>query len=79
MAFKNPINPLSYTPAGRTVAASAELFERMTSRFGKPSFDLPYTMIGGKKISVTEEFIVEKPFCNLLHFKRATKRKDPKF
>lgn len=78
MAFKNPINPLSYTPAGRTVAASAELFERMTSRFGKPSFDLPYTMIGGKKVSITEEFIVEKPFCNLLHFKRATKRKDPK-
>ncbi len=78
MAFQSPVNPASYTPLGRTVSASAEMFERMTRRFGKPSFELPHTMIGGKAVLVTEEFIVEKPFCSLLHFKRATKRKDPK-
>jgi poly(3-hydroxybutyrate) depolymerase len=76
-AFKNPFNPLSYFQGGRTIAAGAEVFERMTRRFGKPSFDLPTTIIDGKTVKVTEEIIVEKPFCNLLHFKRSTKRKDP--
>ncbi len=76
-AFKNPFNPLSYFQGGRTIAAGAEVFERMTRRFGKPAFDLPTTKIDGKTIKVTEEIVVEKPFCHLLHFKRATKRKDP--
>ncbi|HNS44649.1 MAG TPA: polyhydroxyalkanoate depolymerase, partial [Alphaproteobacteria bacterium] len=76
--FQNPLNPLSYTHAGRTISAGAEMFERVTRRFGKPSFDLPFTTIGGKEVAITEEFIVEKPFCNLLHFKRAIRRKDPK-
>ncbi len=77
-AFQSPMNPLSYTPAGRTISAGAEMFERVTRRFGKPSFDLPFTSINGKDVAITEEFIIEMPFCNLLHFKRATKRKDPK-
>jgi poly(3-hydroxybutyrate) depolymerase len=77
-AFQSPMNPLSYTPAGRTISAGAEMFERVTRRFGKPSFDLPFTNINGKDVAVTEEFIIEMPFCNLLHFKRASKRKDPK-
>jgi len=77
-SFQNPLNPLSYYPLGRTIAAGAEVFERVTRRFGKPSFELPHTMIGEEQVLITEEFIVEKPFCNLLHFKRHTKRKDPK-
>lgn len=77
-SFQSPLNPLSYTHAGRTISAGAEMFERVTRRFGKPSFDLPFTTIGGKDVAITEEFIVEKPFCNLLHFKRSIKRKDPK-
>lgn len=76
--MQSPLNPLSYHPLGRTLAAAAEVFERMTQRFGKPTFDLPHTMIGGQKVTITEEFIVEKPFCNLLHFKRHVKRDDPK-
>ncbi len=77
-SLKNPFNPLSYTQAGRTLAASAEMFERVTRKFGKPEFELPFTTIGGKQIEVTEEIIAEKPFCNLLHFKRNIKRNDPK-
>ena len=34
--------------------------------------------IDNKKIDVQEEIVAEKPFCNLLHFKRKTKRKDPR-
>lgn len=76
--FKNPMNPVSYTHAGRTISATAEMFERMTRRFGKPEFELHTTTIDGKTVKITEENIVEEPFCNLLHFKRSTKRKDPK-
>lgn len=76
--FRNPFNPLSYSQVGRTIAAGAEVFERVTRRFGKPEFELPYTYIDGRKVEVIEEDIVEKPFCNLLHFKRRTKRNDPK-
>ncbi len=76
-AFQNPWNPLTHTQAGRTIAAGAELFERVTRRFGEPDWALPFTTIDGKKVAVTEETIIEKPFCHLTHFKRATKRKDP--
>lgn len=78
MLFNNPLNPFSQTPAGRTIAAGAEVFERMTKHFGKPIFDLPMTVIDGQPIDIVEEIVVEKPFANLLHFKRETDRKDPK-
>lgn len=77
-AMRNPWNPLSHTQLARTVAAGAEVFERATRRFGEPAWALPETEIDGKKIAVSEEIIVEKPFCNLIHFKRETKRKDPR-
>lgn len=76
-AFQNPWNPLAHTQAGRTIAAGAEVFERVTRRFGEPEWGLLSTQIDGKKVDVIEQVIVEKPFCQLLHFKRDIKRKDP--
>ncbi len=76
--FQNPWNPLSHTQMGRTIAATAEMIERSTRRFGRPEFGLPTTKIGGKTVDVKETAIVEKPFCTLLNFKRDIKRKDPK-
>lgn len=76
--YRNPFNPLTNTTFGRTVAASAEVFERATRNFGKPEFGLPETMIDGKMVEITEEVVYSKPFCQLLHFKRDVKRTDPK-
>lgn len=76
--YQNPFNPLTYTQAGRTFAAGAEVFERMTRRFGRPEFGLHTTEIDGKTVHVTEEDLIVKPFCHLLHFKRDTRRIDPK-
>jgi poly(3-hydroxybutyrate) depolymerase len=76
--FQNPWNPLSYTRAGRTMGAGAEMFERLTRRFGKPSFELFQTQIDGQSVDVFEEVLAEKPFCSLIHFRRHVKRKDPK-
>ena len=69
--YSNPLNPISQSSFGRSVAASAELFERMTRRYAKPSFDLPATTVDGKTVAVTEEVVWSRPFCNLLHFARA--------
>lgn len=81
LIFKNPINPLTYTPFGKAMAASAEMFERTTRRYGKPQFDLPTTLVGGQRVAVTERIVWEKPFCKLIHFERALapgKRLGPK-
>jgi poly(3-hydroxybutyrate) depolymerase len=68
--FKNPLNPLSHTFLGRNIAASTELFERLTRRYGKPTFGLSETRIDGKPIQVEEKIVWERPFCGLINFRR---------
>lgn len=77
-SMQNPFMPASYTLFGRTMAAGAEMFERATRRFGKPEFELPETIIDGKRVEVMEQDVLIKPFCTLMRFKRRTRRKDPK-
>ena len=68
--FSNPFNPLSATAFGKNVAAGAELFERMTRRYGKPVFGLNHVVIDGAEHAVQPEVVWTRPFCNLLHFAR---------
>ena len=77
-SIKNPLNPLNHTTFGRNIAASAELFERMTRRYGKPLFGLDTTIIEGEAVPVVEEILWRRPFCGLLHFKRQFKKSPPK-
>ena len=74
--FKNPMNPLTHTPFGRNMAAGAELFERLTRRYGKPAFDLPKTYIDGREVAITEEIVWQKPFCKVVRFAREGLSKD---
>jgi poly(3-hydroxybutyrate) depolymerase len=79
--YTNPLNPLSHTHWGRSVAAAAELFERTTRRYGKPRFDLVETVVDWKTVPVTEKIVWSRPFCNLIRFERAAparRRPDPK-
>lgn len=68
--FRNPLNPVSHTPVGRSLAATAELFERTTRRYGKPDFGIESVSVDGQRVAVEEEVVWSKPFCRLLHFKR---------
>jgi poly(3-hydroxybutyrate) depolymerase len=68
--YSHPLNPVSRTPLGRSVAGAAELFERTTRRYGKPEFGLTSTVVDWKPVAVTEEVVWTSPFCRLLHFKR---------
>lgn len=66
--WKSPANPLSSTQMGRTFAASLEVFERMTRRYGRPAFGISDTIVADDVIPVTETVVLKKQFCNLLHF-----------
>ena len=68
--FKNPLNPLSHTSYGKTVAATAEMFERSTRRYGKPDWNIESTLVGGERAPVHATTIWERPFCRLIHFER---------
>ncbi len=70
LAYRNPLNPLAHTVVGRTFAAGFEVFERVTRRYGKPEFGLPFTQIGGRPVAVKEQIVWNRPFCNLIHFDR---------
>jgi poly(3-hydroxybutyrate) depolymerase len=70
LVFGNPLNPMSLTPLAKNISAGAEMFERVTRRYGKPSFGLHRTNIGGREVLVEEEIVWEKPFCSLVHFAR---------
>ena len=72
LAYQNPLNPVSKTPAGRTVAAWCEVFERSTRRYAKPEFGLDRTVINGEEVRVHEKIVWDRPFCQLLHFERET-------
>jgi poly(3-hydroxybutyrate) depolymerase len=69
--FKNPANPLSYTPFGKTMAAASELFERSTRRYGKPDWNISSSVVVGERVPVHIATVWERPFCRLLHFERS--------
>jgi poly(3-hydroxybutyrate) depolymerase len=68
--FQNPLNPWSATEFGKTVAASCELFERTTRRYGKPEWGLHETEVNGIRTPIEIRPVWEKPFCRLLYFDR---------
>ncbi len=82
--FSSPYSFLSYTPFARRMAAGYELLHRLGKRYEKPEFGLTSTTINGVDVPVLQETVLEKPFCQLLHFKRelpsrlARRKPDPK-
>ena len=68
--FRNPWNPLANTALGKNISAGAELFERMTRRYGKPTFGLDEIEVDGAVRPILEDVVWTRPFCNLLRFVR---------
>ncbi|MET3355680.1 UNVERIFIED_ORG: poly(3-hydroxybutyrate) depolymerase [Xanthobacter viscosus] len=69
--LNNPINPVSHTTLGKSMAAACELFERTTRRYGKPDWGITHTVANGQSVPVHVNTVWRRPFCNLLHFERA--------
>jgi poly(3-hydroxybutyrate) depolymerase len=79
--YQHPLNPVSHTHAGRSIAAAAEVFERSTRVYGKPDFGIDETVVGGQRVAVQDKVVWEKPFGRLLHFERELPKrhgKDPR-
>ncbi|RTL53786.1 MAG: polyhydroxyalkanoate depolymerase [Bradyrhizobiaceae bacterium] len=70
LMFQNPLNPLTNTEFGKSVAASCEVFERTTRRYGKPEWRITDTQVQGVRTPVETKSVWEKPFCRLLYFQR---------
>ncbi len=81
-ALRNPFFPFAASLPARATAAACEMFVNATRRYGKPKFGITETTVAGKTVSVVEDVVLEKPFCNLLRFTRdmvrAKARNDPK-
>ncbi|MEM9781806.1 MAG: polyhydroxyalkanoate depolymerase, partial [Pseudomonadota bacterium] len=81
-ALRSPFYPFAQTLPARATAAAFEMFVDATKRYGKPEFGIDETEISGEVVPVEEEVVFEKPFCQLLHFRRkgelARSRNDPK-
>ena len=70
LVLKNPLNPWAHTALGKTMAASAEMFERFTRRYSQPEWHINDTVVGGERVPVHITPVWERPFCRLLHFER---------
>lgn len=58
--FGHPFSPWAHLPVSRRVAASSDLFLRLTDRYEKPAWNIKEAQV---------EVALDKPFCKLLHFK----------
>jgi poly(3-hydroxybutyrate) depolymerase len=78
--FGHPFSPFSYSPIARRIAASSELFLRVTQRYEKPAWEIDRTRVDGREVPVEMVTAIDKPFCKLIHFRRelAAPRRDPR-
>jgi poly(3-hydroxybutyrate) depolymerase len=66
----NAGNPLSESAFGRQAKASLHMFERLTRRYHKQSFDIDHTLTPEGLVDVEEHVVWQKPFCRMLHFRK---------
>ncbi len=74
--FGHPFSPFTLSPLAKEITASSDLFLRVTNRYEKPKWGLDTTTVNGREVPVEEEVTLHKPFCRLIHFKRAASSKD---
>jgi poly(3-hydroxybutyrate) depolymerase len=71
-------NPYLPPAVANTMLAGNRLFERLTRRYEKPAMGLDWTIVDGAETAVTEETVLSKQFCSLVHFRRAVAGADPR-
>ena len=70
LAFVNPLHPMSWTPMGRMIAAGSGVVESLLAERGKPDWDIDTVESDGKKRPIAVETVLEKPFGNLVRFRK---------
>jgi poly(3-hydroxybutyrate) depolymerase len=64
--FGHPFSPFQYLPLAKRLAASSDVFLRLTGRYEKPQWGIAEAGM---------EVALDKPFCKLIHFKTNHKKK----
>lgn len=76
--LQHPANPLSYFGGGPILASALDVFAHASAPRGKPAFGLVETEIDGRKVEVTEQVVLQKPFGQLKRFVREGVEGSPK-
>lgn len=76
--FSNPHSPLAYMPVSRHAAAAHEMLSRLWRSYDKPAWRIDYALVKGTQVPVNVEVAVDKPFCQLLHFRKQMTRPGPR-
>jgi len=76
--LQNPANPFSYFGGGPILASALDVFAHASAPRGKPAFGFVETEVDGKKVVVTEQIVMQKPFGQLKRFVREGVEGGPK-
>nr|WP_047165742.1 polyhydroxyalkanoate depolymerase [Sphingomonas sp. Y57] len=68
--LQNPLNPMSYSNMAPMMASGLDVFAHASASRGKPDFGFTQVEVDGRKVAVTEEIILRKPFGQLKRFRR---------
>jgi poly(3-hydroxybutyrate) depolymerase len=68
--YSNPFSPLAYLPQSRRIAAGFELMYRLGKQYEKPEFGIKTVRSNNREFAISEQIVVAKSFCKLLHFKK---------
>ena len=68
--FGNSNTLVGQTPMAQRVAAGYELFHRLGKDYLKPEFGIRTVDVDGVDVAIHERVEIQKPFCELLRFKR---------
>jgi poly(3-hydroxybutyrate) depolymerase len=67
---KSMYNPNHDSNISRMMSANFELLNRLTKRYRKPEFGIKITRVNDHLYEIDEQTVMNKSFCNLLHFKK---------
>ncbi|MFM9881104.1 MAG: polyhydroxyalkanoate depolymerase [Burkholderiaceae bacterium] len=70
--YSNPLSPFGQNPFAQRVSAGYDLLYRLGKDYEKPKFDIHTVAVDGVDIAIHEKVEIDKPFCQLLRFKRFT-------
>jgi polyhydroxyalkanoate depolymerase len=65
-------------PLSRTFAGLCELVARAGLTHTRPDFGITSAIVEGEEVAVSEDVVLQDPFCSLIHFRRHTHVEQPK-
>ena len=68
--FTSPVSLLAHSPFSQRIAAGYELMFRLGKQYEKPEFGITTIEVDGISVDITEEIVINKPFCSLRHFRK---------